>query len=239
MSPELLDRPATREALPRERPPVVVPFAPRILLPDLNWQASTKHNWLCVAASVALHASVVMGVTMGAIDVAEYGMSAAQGGVTEISFVTDDQPVSVHQTVSPQLPTPPPDPEAIPVHDPKAAPDPMPMASQASTPASIGPASTEGQGQAVAIPGYLSNPPPPYPLEARRQKQEGRVLLEVFVTRDGKVENLRLKQSSGFPLLDDAALRAVRSWRFKPAKIAGMTIATKLDVPIRFQIKNV
>jgi protein TonB len=87
------------------------------------------------------------------------------------------------------------------------------------------------------IPGYYRNPPPPYPAEARRLKQEGKVLLEVVVSAEGRVADLALKQSSGFPLLDEAALKAVRHWRFKPARLAGLMTQTKVQIPIRFELR--
>ncbi len=85
--------------------------------------------------------------------------------------------------------------------------------------------------------GYYRNPPPPYPPESRRLKQEGRVLLEVLVTKEGQVGQSRLKQSSGYPLLDEAALRAIQTWKFRPATLGGLRIEILADIPIRFQLK--
>ena len=95
-----------------------------------------------------------------------------------------------------------------------------------------------GDGGALALPGYYSNPPPLYPAVAKQQQQEGRVILEVRVNKRGLPETIRIKRSSGFPLLDQAALNAVNRWRFKPARLAGIVIETVVDVPIRFQLKN-
>lgn len=93
-----------------------------------------------------------------------------------------------------------------------------------------------GSSGAFFKPGYYRNPPPPYPEEARKLKQQGRVLLEVHVTSQGKVSDVRLKQSSGFPLLDASALKAVRTWKFRAATLAGLPIDILADIPIRFQL---
>lgn len=83
---------------------------------------------------------------------------------------------------------------------------------------------------------YLENPPPPYPLVARRRGLQGTVRLEVLVGRDGRVRDLKLAESSGHADLDDAALRAVRDWRFVPARRGGEPVDAPVIVPVRFQI---
>ena len=95
-----------------------------------------------------------------------------------------------------------------------------------------------GSSGAYFKPGYYRNPPPPYPAEARKLKQEGRVLLEVQVTVEGKVSSLNVKQSSGFPLLDQAALQGVQNWRFRPATVGGLRMESTVEIPIRFQLKS-
>ena len=60
---------------------------------------------------------------------------------------------------------------------------------------------------------YLSNPRPDYPEEARQKHQEGVVMVSVEVGTDGSGSDVTLARSSGFPLLDAAALQAVRRWR--------------------------
>ena len=65
---------------------------------------------------------------------------------------------------------------------------------------------------------YLDNPAPIYPPAARRLREQGRVLLLVEVAPDGLPRQVNLASSSGSPRLDEAALDAVRRWRFVPAK---------------------
>lgn len=83
---------------------------------------------------------------------------------------------------------------------------------------------------------YLANPAPRYPAMSKRLNETGSVLLRVLVKADGKAADVKLKRSSGFSRLDDAALSAVRDWRFLPAKSNGKPIDYWYDVPINFRL---
>ena len=83
---------------------------------------------------------------------------------------------------------------------------------------------------------YLNNPAPKYPASAKRRNIEGKVLLEVSVNADGEAAKVRISRSSGFPILDNAALEAVKNWRFIPAKKSGKAVAAQVIVPIEFKI---
>ncbi|MBC7945789.1 MAG: energy transducer TonB [Burkholderiales bacterium] len=83
---------------------------------------------------------------------------------------------------------------------------------------------------------YLDNPKPAYPLAARRLKLEGTVVLRVLVKASGAPETIALGQSSGAAILDEAALAAVKSWRFVPAHQGERAIDHWVDVPIRFRL---
>jgi protein TonB len=82
---------------------------------------------------------------------------------------------------------------------------------------------------------YLKNPAPGYPVMSRRLGEEGRVLLLVRVTPQGLPESVVVNQSSGFSRLDEAALAAVRQWRFVPARSGTEAIADSVTVPIIFR----
>ena len=83
---------------------------------------------------------------------------------------------------------------------------------------------------------YLQNPTPKYPILSRKLQEEGKVLLEVNVTATGTAERVLIKQGSGFPRLDEAALNTVRHWRFTPARRGDEAIASSVVVPIVFQL---
>lgn len=72
---------------------------------------------------------------------------------------------------------------------------------------------------------WSGNTPPPYPGMARRMGDEGEVRLDVHVGADGRVTDIRLRQSSGSALLDRTAIDTVRKWRFKPATVDGQPVA--------------
>lgn len=85
---------------------------------------------------------------------------------------------------------------------------------------------------------YLNNPQPEYPPAAKRLRLQGTVILRVMVGRTGGADELNILRSSGSPLLDEAALRAVRGWRFLPARRGNEAVAHWADVPIRFVLKD-
>lgn len=85
---------------------------------------------------------------------------------------------------------------------------------------------------------YLSNPTPIYPQLSRRWGEEGEVLLRVHVDANGLPSQIEVRTSSGSQRLDQAALAAVRQWRFVPAKHGDEPIAAWVLVPIMFNLKN-
>lgn len=89
-----------------------------------------------------------------------------------------------------------------------------------------------------ARPLYLENPPPHYPLIARKRRYEGMVMLEVYVDKEGNVADVRLHKSCGHRVLDKAALKSVRGWKFEPAKRGRETVSMWVRVPIRFRLKD-
>ncbi|APV51079.1 hypothetical protein BWI17_16135 [Betaproteobacteria bacterium GR16-43] len=85
---------------------------------------------------------------------------------------------------------------------------------------------------------YLNNPAPSYPSLSRRSREQGQVMLRVRVDPAGRVESIEVHKTSGFPRLDDAALAAVRRWKFQPARQGTQAIAGWALVPIHFQLEG-
>ena len=85
---------------------------------------------------------------------------------------------------------------------------------------------------------YLRNPKPTYPSLSRRMSEQGTVMLRVFVNAVGDAARVDLKESSGFPRLDKAALEAVEGWKFVPAKKGERAVAAWVVVPIKFSLKG-
>ena len=122
-----------------------------------------------------------------------------------------------------------PSPRLAPVVEPK--PDMAPPVSPTRTVSPPGPV-----GEVDVGVNYLVNPQPDYPAEARRRKEEGLVILAVQVSREGIPGQIQVAQSSKYPLLDEAAVRAVAQWRFTPAKHGALAVASQIQVPIRFKL---
>ncbi len=76
---------------------------------------------------------------------------------------------------------------------------------------------------------------PQYPLKARLQGVTGRVVLEIVLGRDGSIRSVRVLRS--VKLLDQAAILAVRQWRFSPARDAqGRPVSVVVDIPMVFTL---
>jgi len=78
------------------------------------------------------------------------------------------------------------------------------------------------------------NPPPVYPRIARRLGQEGVVLLEIQILANGSVGDIKLKKTSGFARLDEAAIAAAKSWHYLPATQDGKAITFWYEHSVKF-----
>jgi len=88
------------------------------------------------------------------------------------------------------------------------------------------------------ISGLATNRKPDYPMAARERGQQGRVVLRVQVSPEGAPLGVTVLSTSGYPLLDKAALTAVERWRFRPATQAGVAVAGAADVPFEFKLEE-
>src|ERR1017187_6770156 len=75
-----------------------------------------------------------------------------------------------------------------------------------------------------------------YPEQARRDGQEGRAQVKIFINTSGKVESAEIASSSGFPILDEAAIKVGRAFRFKPPTQEGKPVATCPVLPVKFEL---
>jgi protein TonB len=79
---------------------------------------------------------------------------------------------------------------------------------------------------------------PIYPATSRRLGEEGVVRLKVLVDERGRPHDIVVANSSGFPRLDQAAIDAVRRWRFEPATDGNRAVSAWGAVSIRFKLEN-
>jgi protein TonB len=111
-------------------------------------------------------------------------------------------------------------------------------ATAAASSALVAPGSESGpQSGPEALTPY-ANEKPTYPELARRRGQEGLVQLLAHVDDRGTLTELAVKKSSGYSLLDEAAMKAVRKWRFRPGISNGRPVRGSLLIPVEFRLKK-
>jgi protein TonB len=86
------------------------------------------------------------------------------------------------------------------------------------------------------LPEAVTRVAPEYPDLARDANVDGTVLVQALVGRDGRVRDVRVVQS--IPMLDEAAVAAVRKWVFKPALANNKPVAVWVAVPVRFTLQG-
>ena len=75
---------------------------------------------------------------------------------------------------------------------------------------------------------------PPYPPLARQARIQGTVVLQAVIGKDGTIQNLRIV--SGHPMLAQAALDAVKQWRYKPYMVNGEPVEVDSRITINFTL---
>jgi periplasmic protein TonB len=166
---------------------------------------------------------------------------------------------------TPTAPTPPPDPvvqpfktpEDLPIAPPSDAPptdgsdtgvpSDGPFGDGSGTPggSGAGPSGNGDDPNASSVltltgdmvrPVLLTKVEPVYPTTARIARMEGRVTVEAVIGLDGRVESAEVIASTS-PLFDDAALDAVRRWRYRPALMNGRPVRVYYKFAVGFVIR--
>jgi TonB family protein len=88
-------------------------------------------------------------------------------------------------------------------------------------------------GGAIPPPKKTKDVAPIYPALAKSNRIGGTVQVELTLGPDGKVVNTRVVKS--VPVLDQAALDAVKDWEYTPTRVKGVAVPVKLVVGINFQ----
>lgn len=76
--------------------------------------------------------------------------------------------------------------------------------------------------------------PPVYPPEAKRKGIEGAVVMRAIINTEGAVQDL--EPLSGDPDLTDAAMAAVRQWRYRPYLLNGQPVEVETQVTVTFRL---
>src|SRR5206468_1732039 len=92
-------------------------------------------------------------------------------------------------------------------------------------------------GGDVLPPEVISRNPPEYPMLARSARVEGIVRLEAIIRRDGTVGDIRVLQGLRMGCTD-AAIEAVKLWRYKPGMQNGVPVDVYLDVKVEFRLTS-
>lgn len=106
----------------------------------------------------------------------------------------------------------------------------------AESPAPVSAPEVANRGDLAAS--MASGIPPRYPIESRRLKEQGTVILDVLVGESGMVETIKIQTSSGYQRLDQAALQAVRKWKWHPFIQNGQPMKIRGVVEIPFVLKK-
>jgi TonB family protein len=205
---------------------------PLLYRPPPRWQV-----WAAIAGAVGLHLAAV---GIAAIKPTEKIVDLSD--IPEATVEMSLEPAQEAQPTPPpeEEPPPPPPPEAIPEQQPEFVeekPTPPPKRPPTNAPvvplakpkaASVGPMSMSS-AKAVAV----SAPRPEYPYEARRSKTTGSGVCVMTVDMgSGAVTSAEMAQSTGSPILDNAATSAFRRWRFKPGTVS------RVRTPITFTMSG-
>lgn len=149
-----------------------------------------------------------------------------------------EQEVQPVQPVQPLIVSPPPlvrTPAPAPVIATAPAPSP-PQAVVVSAKPAPAPAAPVSAGNLSST--MIAFKAPRYPVECRRKKEQGVVLLNLLLAADGSVAEIAVQKSSGFDRLDRAALDAVRQWRWSPTVRGGEAMMVRGVVEIPFVLRT-
>jgi protein TonB len=97
------------------------------------------------------------------------------------------------------------------------------------------PASPVRLADLPVLPRKIVDARPDYPDIARRARVEGTIIMEAVLDTSGRVTQLRILKS--VPLLDQAAVDAVRQWRYTPSVYAGRPVSVLMTITVRFTLQ--
>ncbi len=90
-------------------------------------------------------------------------------------------------------------------------------------------------GGDIKPPEKIRDVAPIYPPIAQAARSHGTVIIEAVIGVDGRVQDTRVLRSA--PLLDEAALAAVRQWLYTPTRLNGQPVSVVMTVTVRFQLQ--
>jgi protein TonB len=231
---------------------------PRDLFGDVTHPSISVGNrkWYTVPLSLAAHVSVIVAVVFVSLVAQEFVPLPRE-------IVTFAAPVDLPDPPEPPRPvtatnTPPANPHAAPLdapkgitrengidrpllHDPGSTinvgtiPGAEPIADlPVAPPPTPKPRETVRVGGGIRPPAKTRDAVPVYPTIAQAARVEGTVILEALLDERGRVQNLKVLRS--YPLLDQAAIDAVRQWEYTPTLLNGVPVSVIMTVTVTFKL---
>ena len=110
-----------------------------------------------------------------------------------------------------------------------------PPTTEAPAPPPTAPAQPLRVGGAIAEPKKIKNVSPSYPAAAKNARVQGIVIMECTITPEGRVSDVRVLRS--IPMLDAAAVEAVRQWVYEPTLMNGVPVTVVMTVTVSFKMR--
>ena len=204
---------------------------------------------LIVVFSVALHAVVLYGWTASTFEPPVLDMLAGDMSVA-LAFEPEppEEPVEVVEEPPEELvevvEQPPEEPVEVveqPPEEPvEVAQEPVKAVVKVAEPVEVKPAAASIPSIGIRTdPSPLEelNKPPLYPSKLGRRLHGETVLLEIQVLVDGSVGEIRLEKASRYSLANKAVLKAVKNWKYRPAKRDGLAVEALHQERIVFEYR--
>ncbi|MCP1470571.1 protein TonB [Sphingobium sp. OAS761] len=231
------------------RTPAASPIAaPAFVAAVDRYRAQSRTNLPIIGAILIMHIVAIVAL----VQVRHHMVRADEASLTVVNLTPPPPPPPAAAVPPPpvaaEVVAPPPVVRTpVPISQPvQTVPDPVPV--PVSAPPSVAPSSMSAGAAPPAPPAsvqggdlatqMISGKPPRYPLDSRRKKEQGTVILALTLGLDGTVESIDISRSSGFARLDNAARDAVRNWRWKPTLRGGAPVRVKGVVAIPFLLQG-
>lgn len=199
-------------------------------------------NWFALAIIVLVHAGLLGALVM-------FDVVSLPKPPSELKLITLSPEVAPPPPAEQEKPVVPVEPVVVapipvirtPVITPPpivSAPEPPPVIPRAQVvSAAPGPVTSAPIGVDDLATKMVSGRPPRYPMESRRHREQGTVVLSVTLALDGSVEDVRIARSSGYERLDRAARDAVIHWKWRPTIRGGQPVQVRgiVDIPFVLQ----
>ena len=239
---------------------------PRDIFSDVTHRRAAQRAWYTLPLSILAHAAIVtlvVVIPLMATDVLPSPVSRLPEFVKVVPPKPPDPPPAPRPTTPQQQSSAPANPRAVSVtasdviaKEMPSGPPPIPglpayegppgsytgvpggMGSTITAPApppEPAPVKPMPVGGLIKYPQKVRDARPIYPQIAISARVEGRVFIEAIIATDGTVQNLRVIRS--IPLLDQAALDAVRQWRFTPSTLNGVPVPVILTITVDFKLQ--